>query len=82
MKDLTRIQVNPNPVPQNTGFTISLPSDGNCAERYKIMNDEGRIVRQGHITAFGREVFLSTGGMEDGVYWLEVGEDRQRITII
>lgn len=82
MKDLSRIQVTPNPVPQNTGITIVLPDEDRAAGFYQIENDEGKLIRRGKITERDRDLVLSTGGMRDGVYWLVVGGCRQRFTIL
>ena len=82
MKDVNRFQVSPNPAPLNASITVSFPTDPVVAECYQITDDSGQLIRRGRITDRDRELFLSTGGMQDGVYWLIVGESRERFTIL
>lgn len=82
MKDLIRFQVSPNPAPLNASITVMFPCNPVAGESYQIMDDDGHLIRRGKITDRDRELFLSTGGMRDGVYWLIVGESRERFTIL
>jgi hypothetical protein len=82
MNDLIRFQVSPNPAPLNASITVLFPGNPVVAESYQIMDDDGHLIRRGRITDRDRELFLSTGGMRDGVYWLIVGESRERFTIL
>lgn len=82
MKDLLRFQVNPNPVPANGCFTLIFPPLQFPADMYQITDEEGRLIRRGRITERDRELALSSGGMQDGVYWIIVGENRERFTIL
>lgn len=82
MKDFNRFQVSPNPAPLNASITVLFPTDPVLAESYQITDDSGHLIRRGRITDRDRELFLSTGGMRDGVYWLIVGESKARFTIL
>ncbi len=82
MKDLLRFQVNPNPVPANGCFTVIFPPVFSPADTYQIMDDDGHLIRRGRLPERDRELALSTGGMHDGVYWLIVGDNRERFTIL
>jgi hypothetical protein len=81
MRDFNRFLVSPNPAPLNASITVLFPADPVLAETYQITDDDGHLIRRGRITERDRELFLSTGGMQDGVYWLIVGESRERFTI-
>jgi len=82
MKDYNRFQVSPNPAPLNASITVLFPADPVVAGTYQITDDDGHLIRRGRISERDRELFLSTGGMRDGVYWLIVGESRERFTIL
>ncbi len=82
MSVLNRFQVSPNPAPLNASITVLFPTVPVVAESYQITDDDGHLIRRGRITERDRELFLSTGGMQDGVYWLIVGESRERFTIL
>ena len=82
MSVLNRFQVSPNPAPLNASITVLFPTVPVVAESYHITDDDGHLIRRGRITERDRELFLSTGGMQDGVYWLIVGESRERFTIL
>lgn len=82
MSVLNRFQVSPNPAPLNASITVLFPTAPVVAESYQITDDDGHLIRRGRITERDRELFLSTGGMQDGVYWLIVGESRERFTIL
>ncbi len=82
MKDYNRFQVSPNPAPLNASITVFFSANPVVAESYQITNDSGQLIRRGRITDRDRELSLSTGGMRDGVYWLIVGENRERFTIL
>jgi len=82
MSLLNRFLVSPNPAPLNASITVLFPPNPVVAESYQITDDDGHLIRHGRITDRDRELFLSTGGMQDGVYWLIVGESRERFTIL
>ena len=82
MKDFIRLQVSPNPAPLNASITVLFPMVPVIAESYQITDDDGHLIRRGKIPDRDRELFLSTGGMRDGVYWLIVGESRERFIIL
>ncbi len=82
MKDLSRFMVTPNPVPLNASITVQFPLVSTPAETYHITDDNGQLIRRGRIQDRDRELSLSTGGMQDGVYWLVVGDYRERFTIV
>lgn len=82
MSVLNRFQVSPNPAPLNASITVLFPTVPVVAESYQITDDDGHLIRRGRITERDRELFLSTGGMQDGVYWLIVGESRERFTLL
>jgi len=82
MKDFIRLQVSPNPAPLNASITVLFPMVPVIAESYQITDDDGHLIRRGKITDRDRELFLSTGGMRDGVYWLIVGESRETFIIL
>ncbi|MBI3137615.1 MAG: hypothetical protein HYZ15_03435 [Sphingobacteriales bacterium] len=82
MKDFSRFMVTPNPVPLNASITVQFPLVASPAESYHITDDNGQLIRRGKIQDRDRELSLSTGGMQDGVYWLVVGDCRERFTIV
>lgn len=81
MKDFNRFQVSPNPAPLNASIMVLFPVIPVIAESYQITDDDGHLIRRGKITDRDRDLLLSTGGMSDGVYWLIVGESRERFII-
>lgn len=82
MGNLSAIVVSPNLVPANASITIQSPDHYFASEIYQIENDEGVLIRRGKITDPAREFSLSVGGMPDGIYWLVMGNCRERFTIV
>ncbi len=74
--------VSPNLVPANTSIKVQ-PSDLSfSANRYEIKNERGELVRCGTIADPSREFSLSVGGMADGNYWIEMGGQKERFTVM
>lgn len=82
MKNHDRFLLTPNPVPLNASITVQFPVVPFSADSYYITNDSGQLIRKGKITDAARELSLSIGGMPDGIYWLVMGECRERFTIV
>ncbi|HQV59861.1 MAG: hypothetical protein IPN39_03060 [Chitinophagaceae bacterium] len=82
MKNQTKFVVSPNMVPSNASITVQSPVNMFAADSYHIVNDRGELVRKGKISDPAREFSLSVGGMPDGIYWLVMGELRERFTIV
>ena len=82
MKELDSFLLSPNPVPANASITVQFsgyPIRNDC---YQIINESGNRIRSGKITDTFRDFSLSVGGMPDGIYWLVMGERRERFTIV
>jgi hypothetical protein len=82
MKTLRQLLVNPNPVPANASVTIQSASATFTDNQYFITKENGDLVRKGKIADTSRDFSLSVGGMPDGNYWLVMGEERERFTIV
>jgi hypothetical protein len=82
MKNQPLLFLSPNPVPANACITVQFPGHPNSTDNYRIINEEGQLIRKGKITDTSRDLLLSVGGMPDGTYWLELGELRERFSIV
>jgi hypothetical protein len=82
MKNQPLLFVSPNPVPANACFSVQMQGDPCSADNYRIVNNDGKLVRRGKITDTTRELLVSVGGMADGTYWLEMGDLRERFSIV
>jgi hypothetical protein len=82
MKNQPVFFVSPNPVPSNACITIQMPAQPYSADNYRIINEQGQLIRKGKITDSSRDLLVSVGGMPDGTYWLEMGELRERFSIV
>lgn len=82
MKHSTQLLVSPNPVPANASIKVQPSEISFSANRYQIINERGELVRKGTIADPSREFSLSVCGMADGSYWLEMGDQRERFTIV
>jgi hypothetical protein len=82
MENQRLLFVSPNPVPANACITVQMPGHPFGADNYRIINEEGQLIRKGKITDSSRDLLLSVGGMPDGTYWLVLGELRERFKIV
>jgi hypothetical protein len=69
-------------VPANACITVQMQGHPYGADNYRIINNDGKLIRKGKIADTSRELLLSVGGMPDGIYWLEMGELRERFSIV
>ncbi|HNR15608.1 MAG TPA: hypothetical protein PKG90_02955 [Chitinophagaceae bacterium] len=82
MKNQSQFVVSPNTVPCNASITVQSPVNMFGSDSYHIVNDSGELIRKGRICDPTREFSLSVGGMPDGIYWLVMGDLRERFTIV
>lgn len=82
MKSQTLFVVSPNPVPANACITVQLSESPFGTDDYRIINEQGELVRKGKISDPKRDFSLSVGGMPDGIYWLVMGDAKERFTIV
>jgi hypothetical protein len=81
MKNPAQLLVSPNLVPANASIKIQ-PAVTSSSDRYQITNEKGELIRRGMITDPSREFSLSVGGMACGHYWMELGGQKERFTVV
>lgn len=81
MKNTTGFTVCPTMVPANATILVQSMEHRFGADSYAIRNGAEKVVRKGKISVPANEFYLSSGGLDCGEYWIELGDRRERFVV-
>ncbi|MCX6320073.1 MAG: hypothetical protein NTW29_22530 [Bacteroidetes bacterium] len=81
MKNSKGFTLSPSMVPCNSTMMVQSTESRFPADSYSIRNGEEKVVRKGKIDVPANEFYLSSGGLDCGEYWIELGERKERFVV-
>jgi hypothetical protein len=81
MKNASGFTVSPSMVPANATILVQSLENRFGAESYAIRNGSEKVVRKGRISVPANEFYLSSGGLDCGEYWIELGDRKEKFVV-
>jgi hypothetical protein len=68
-------------VPVNATLLVQSMENRFESDSYSIRNGSEKVVRKGKISVPANEFYLSSGGLDCGEYWIELGDRREKFVV-
>ena len=81
MKKTKTFTLSPEMVPQNATLLIQCTDNKFESDRYAISNIADRVIRKGQVAILRNEFYVSMGGLDNGDYWFEMGDRKEKFTV-